>query len=256
MKILLPWATEPFELHLTPLHALIGPAGVGKTHTLSRIAAEDEQGTSTVLLNLYSPTPSLSGFDHVLVERIGALHAEWDTIKHFYPWVRGFRNVGNHIEVAYQISEQVQSRDLRSFGGSLPSFLVALALPAICEHLQVKRLLLDNPSVGLHPLQVDILAQKLRAVSEQGTQVVLATHDPLLLNELKPEEVTVLTRSPQGVKATPMVDTYNFARRFLTFYLGEMWINYLGDNEKGLIEGPEPEDEAIVTEKNEAKKSE
>lgn len=238
MKILLPWASEPFELHLTPLHALIGPAGVGKTHTLGCIAAEDEQGTSTVLLKRYMATPSQNGFDLVMAERIGALHDEMDTIQRFYPWIRDFRGRGDHVDVACT----GRVADLRSFAdGSLLSFLVALALPAICEQLQVKRLLLDNPSVGLHPLQVSILVKRLRRVSEQGVQVVLATHDPLLLNELKPEEVTVLTRSPQGVKATRMVDTYNFAKRFQVFYLGEMWISYLGDNEKSLLEGPEPE---------------
>jgi predicted ATPase len=82
----------------------------------------------------------------------------------------------------------------------------------------------------------------LRAISEK-TQIILATHSPLVLNEMQPDEVTVLARSPQhGTKATLMKDTANFDERFKAYALGELWLSYAnGEDEAPLIlGGPRP----------------
>jgi predicted ATPase len=76
----------------------------------------------------------------------------------------------------------------------------------------------------------------LRAVSNR-TQVLIATHSPLVVNELQADEVTLITRTPErGTIATPLTATKNFAQRSRVYALGELWLNYAdGDLESELV---------------------
>jgi hypothetical protein len=67
--------------------------------------------------------------------------------------------------------------------------------------------------------------------------VLIATHSPLVINELKPEEVTVVTRSRgAGSIFTPLPETPNFAERSKVYALGELWLSYAnGVDEQPLL---------------------
>jgi hypothetical protein len=81
----------------------------------------------------------------------------------------------------------------------------------------------------------------LRQIS-QSTQVLIATHSPLVVNELLPREVSVVTRKPDaGTKVTCLADTPDFEARSKVYALGELWIAYAnGEDEAPLLEGREP----------------
>jgi energy-coupling factor transporter ATP-binding protein EcfA2 len=114
---------------------------------------------------------------------------------------------------------------------------------AVLPHLDpMPLLLIEEPENGLHPARIAEVMRVLRAISKK-TQVILATHSPLVINEMRPEEVTVVTRSPEhGTRATPMKDTANFEERSKVYALGELWLSYAnGDDEAPLIQGgPRP----------------
>ncbi|MFT3769199.1 MAG: ATP-binding protein [Minicystis sp.] len=114
---------------------------------------------------------------------------------------------------------------------------------AILPHLDPTPLLLiEEPENGLHPARIAEVMRVLRAISDK-TQVILATHSPLVINELQPEEVTVVTRSKeQGTKATLLKDTPNFEERSKVYALGELWLSYAnGEDEAPLLQGgPRP----------------
>jgi hypothetical protein len=76
----------------------------------------------------------------------------------------------------------------------------------------------------------------LRDVSKR-TQVIVATHSPLVVNELKPNEVTIVTRTAErGTICTPLVDTKNFLERSKVYALGELWLSYAdGELERELV---------------------
>jgi predicted ATPase len=117
-------------------------------------------------------------------------------------------------------------------------FLAFAALP----YLEPRSLLLiEEPENGLHPARIREVMKILREVSKT-TQVVLATHSPLVINELEGEEVTLLTRTiEKGTTATRLVDTPNFAERKKVFALGELWVSYAdGEQEAPLFKEPEP----------------
>jgi predicted ATPase len=111
-----------------------------------------------------------------------------------------------------------------------------LAFAAIPHLAEAAICLIEEPENGLHPARVSEVVRVLRAAS-QHTQILLATHSPLVINELEPDEVTIITRTPErGTIATPMTQTRNFAKRSKAYALGELWLSYAdGDLEEKLV---------------------
>jgi predicted ATPase len=91
----------------------------------------------------------------------------------------------------------------------------------------------------LHPARIAEVVRILRRISESGTQVIIATHSPLLVNELQPGEVSVVTRNPEsGTQVKLISQTPNFEKRSKVYALGELWLSYAnGMDEAPLLEG-------------------
>lgn len=121
--------------------------------------------------------------------------------------------------------------------------LYYLAFAALRHLDPVSLLLVEEPENGLHPARIAEVVRILRAiVEESGTQVVMATHSPLVVNELRPEEVSIVTRTAaEGTRVKRIQDTPDFEERFKVYALGELWIAYAnGEDEAPLLQGTEP----------------
>jgi predicted ATPase len=123
--------------------------------------------------------------------------------------------------------------------GMSEGMLYYLAFAALRSLRIISLLAVEEPENGLHPARVAEVLRLLRQISENGTQVVIATHSPLVVNELRPEEVSVVTRSPvEGTKVKRIIDTPNFQKRSKVYELGELWLNYAnGLDEAPLLKG-------------------
>lgn len=103
-------------------------------------------------------------------------------------------------------------------------------------------LLFEEPENGLHPSRLQMVLDILRKMSrgEVGNrkrQIVITTHNPLLLNYASPEEVRVFVRDPEtGTKVIPMTKIPDIERLLKEFALGELW--YLLGEEKLFEEQP------------------
>jgi len=120
--------------------------------------------------------------------------------------------------------------------------LYYLAFAALRYIDQPAILLIEEPENGLHPARIVEVMRVLRELSKT-TQIILATHSPLVVNELEPHEVSVITRNRDtGTRATLMKDTANFEERSKVYALGELWLSYAnGMDEAPLISGvPRP----------------
>lgn len=115
-------------------------------------------------------------------------------------------------------------------------FLAFAALP----YLQpVSVLLVEEPENGLHPARIADVMRVLRKISEK-TQVLIATHSPLVINELKPDEVTVVTRKEkEGTIVTPLGKTPRFDERSKVYALGELWLSYANGIDESPLLDPE-----------------
>lgn len=101
-------------------------------------------------------------------------------------------------------------------------------------------LLLEEPENGLHPSRIAEVMKSIRNVVETSAgkiQVIMATHSPIVVNELHPDEVTLITRDAErGSIATPITKTQNFEERSKVYALGELWLSYAnGRDEVDLV---------------------
>jgi predicted ATPase len=99
-------------------------------------------------------------------------------------------------------------------------------------------LLVEEPENGLHPARVGEVMAVLREVSKT-TQTLIATHSPLVINELEGHEVSVVWRDEEhGTQAKLLKDTPGFEKRSKVYALGELWVSYAnGVDEAPLREG-------------------
>lgn len=143
---------------------------------------------------------------------------------------------------AFQKALQATLIDGRTVSAALMSegLLYYLAFAAVGHLDPVSAILVEEPENGLHPARIAEVMRILREVST-STQVLIATHSPLVINELLPEEVSVVTRTPEkGARITPILETHNFKKRSTVYALGELWLSYAnGVDEAPLIDGHE-----------------
>jgi hypothetical protein len=103
-------------------------------------------------------------------------------------------------------------------------------------------LLFEEPENGLHPFRrqmvLDILRKMSRGdIGNRKRQIIITTHNPLLLNYASPEEVRVFVRHrEEGTKVIPMTKVADIDRLLKEFALGELW--YLLGEEKLFEEQP------------------
>jgi len=108
--------------------------------------------------------------------------------------------------------------------------VLAAALVLISLRSGNQRLLIEEPENGLHPRQLKVIADTIRSIAEtQGTQIILTTHSPLLLNHFAAEEVLLVTRDQSGVHVQRMSEARGLDDLASEMALGELWYN-VGDN--------------------------
>lgn len=116
--------------------------------------------------------------------------------------------------------------------------LYFLALAAL-EFIDATPLvLIEEPENGLHPARIAEVMRLFRRLAER-TQIVLATHSPLVVNEMEGHEISVVTRPPErGTQVVRLSDTPSYAMRSQAYANGELWLNYCnGVDEAALLNG-------------------
>ena len=97
-------------------------------------------------------------------------------------------------------------------------------------------LLLEEPENGVYPKRLGQVIKLLKGLVGSTSrvrfpQIILTTHSPYVLSFFEPEEVTLLSRSPDGpdapVRARPLRNAPHIKERMAeeAFYLGELWYN-------------------------------
>lgn len=102
-------------------------------------------------------------------------------------------------------------------------FLAYAALPYVAP---ASILLVEEPENGLHPSRIRDVMGILKE-SSKTTQVLIATHSPLVVNELAADQVTVVTRDAErGTQVRRLSEAHDFEVRSKVYLPGELWLNY------------------------------
>lgn len=190
------------------------------------IAFADERGTGLA-----------SVFDAILNRDAEAFAKIQAVVCGYFPSIArlGLINVSNSLkEIAVTLTDGTRV-GAKAMSEGLLYFLGFLAL----KHVTGSRLLLiEEPENGLHPARIAETMAILRELSKES-QVIMATHSPLVINELQGHEISVVTRHPQeGTQAILLRDTPNYAARSEIYLNGELWVAYGdGTREAALLDG-------------------
>jgi predicted ATPase len=173
-----------------------------------------------------------------LFQRLG------ERLRQFFPTVKAIRVTAVASDKLVLEVELVDGARVRADKMS-EGLLYYLAYAALPYFAPSSILLIEEPETGLHPARIAEVVRMLRAMTEQpdGPQIIMATHSPLVINELRPEEVSVVTRPSVevGTQVTRLMDTPHFAERSKVYALGELWLSYADGNfEAPLLEGKSP----------------
>jgi hypothetical protein len=98
--------------------------------------------------------------------------------------------------------------------------------------------LVEEPENGLHPARISEVMTILREISKTS-QVIIATHSPLVVNELRGDEISVVTRDPEkGTQVKLLKDVPYFNEALKIYKPGEFWVSYCnGEQEEPLLTG-------------------
>ncbi len=156
-----------------------------------------------------------------------------EQLKETFPSVAGFRlwTTGSGRRIGVRLKNGAEILPERMSEGML-YFLAFAILPFLSPS---NLLLIEEPENGLHPSRIAEVMALLRKHSEK-TQIVIATHSPLVVNALQPEEVTLVRRTEdEGTTYTPISKTPNFERRSKVYALGELWLSYADGKVDSLV---------------------
>jgi hypothetical protein len=123
--------------------------------------------------------------------------------------------------------------------------LLFLAFLLLLEHPDAARvLLIEEPENGVHPSRLKEIVALLRKLTAPtgdrvGTQIVVTTHSPYLLDEMRPEEAYFCVRQPDGAaRALRFSEVDQLDERLADYSLGELWTTYGEERLQELVKSP------------------
>lgn len=100
------------------------------------------------------------------------------------------------------------------------------------QSLRPSVILVDEPELGLHPYAITLLASLVKQASI-GTQIILSTQSPLLLDHFQPEDVLVADRVDGSTQLTRL-ESARLETWLERYSLGQLWEkNELGGRPAG-----------------------
>ena len=84
---------------------------------------------------------------------------------------------------------------------------------------------LDEPETGLHPDMIRTIAKAIKYAANQGTQVILATHSPLLLNHFEIDDVLIFEKNEHNETVVSTKEEDDFEDWNDSYSTGKLWID-------------------------------
>lgn len=190
------------------------------------IALADERGAGLA-----------SVFDAIVNRDTAAFVKIQDEVCALFPSVAKLQLINvsaTHKELAIQLHDGTRV-GAKAMSEGLLYYLGFAAL----RHVSASRLfLVEEPENGLHPLRIADVVKSLREMSKTA-QVLIATHSPLVVNELKGDEISVVTRPPElGTQTILLKEVPGFEEASKVYLPGEFWVSYAdGNAEEPLLTG-------------------
>jgi predicted ATPase len=86
---------------------------------------------------------------------------------------------------------------------------------------------LEEPDKGIHPRRIREILDQVYRVANEGSQFLITTHSPVLLNEFKdhPEAVLIVERDDQGTHVSQLSQQPDLEEQLRDVQLGDLWFS-------------------------------
>lgn len=104
--------------------------------------------------------------------------------------------------------------------------LLFIAITTLSQMSGGKTLIgLEEPDKGIHPRRIIDIIEQVNQVAHQGTQFLITTHSPVLLNAFRdyPESVLIIDRDERGTVAKRLSDLPDVEEQLRDVQLGDLW---------------------------------
>lgn len=167
-------------------------------------------------------------YDRIMARGDDAFDQITKRVRSLFPWVGG-------IEVT-TVSQVTKNMFVRSLDGQrIPAKHVGVGLLRMLAWESVRfwdrpqLLLVEEPEAGLSPALISLVMQMLRELTvdpEHPMQVLIATRSPLVIAELSPHEVTLVTRSAsEGTRVSALADHPDYVAAAQRLPRGVRWLD-------------------------------
>jgi len=85
-------------------------------------------------------------------------------------------------------------------------------------------LCIDEPEIGLHPDMTNTIAETIKNATQNGSQIIIATHSPLLLNSFELDEILIFEKDENNSSIISKKTEEDFEDWDEDFLLGQMWL--------------------------------
>jgi predicted ATPase len=83
---------------------------------------------------------------------------------------------------------------------------------------------IDEPEAGLHPDMINGIARGIKYAAQNGTQMIIATHSPLLLNAFELEDLMIFEKDGDNQTVVKRKSEDDFPDWQGEFLAGQMWL--------------------------------
>ncbi len=181
-----------FEVNPGEFLCITGPSGAGKSTLLSILVGADTCSKGTVEVDGVDLRKVPVGALQLFRRRVGVVFQDFKLLQNRTV----AENISYPLEVCGVTDAQVKSRctellrrmELETKGDMIPSSLSGgeKARTAIARAIVHKPIILlaDEPTGNLDPAQSERIFELLKQINEEGTTIILATHDTALVDRL------------------------------------------------------------------------
>lgn len=83
---------------------------------------------------------------------------------------------------------------------------------------------IDEPEIGLHPDMTNTIARAIKDTTHNGSQIIIATHSPLLLNSFELDEILIFEKNENNSSVVMRKTMDDFKDWDEDFLVGQMWL--------------------------------
>ncbi len=190
-----------FEVHPGEIFGLLGPNGAGKTSTLESLEGLRSPNGGSLQVAGIDPVKNPSGLKNLIgVQLQSSGLPESITVEEAIKFFAAYHQVEPRFDLIDRLGLQGKRKAQYHQLSTGQQRRLALTL-AVAHHPQV--LFLDEPTAGLDVGTRVELHNMMRELKEEGTTIILATHDMAEAEEMS-DRIAILLNGKLAVTGTPM----------------------------------------------------